>query len=208
MTIRKLIVILSALGLATLANAQITLIPNGNFEAGNTGWVEANGGSAAVFSYPATGGNTGGYGQIEEPGGGWAVLVSPIEAGAAGGGYDIGTIGVVAGATNTFSIDLKTFSGTAGGGMKVEAWGGNVLLGNSGDVNAPSANADWTTFQFDWDVPVGTEKMIFVPLWGAGSTVGFDNVCVVGPYPTTYALMFGVGALGFVLYRRRKQAQA
>jgi hypothetical protein len=166
---RKLLLSLAALSVATVASAQITLIPNGDFELGGDQWTESNGGSAAAFSYPATGGNTGGYGQIEEPGGGWAVLVSPVTAGAAGGGVPIGDIGVVAGASNTFSIDLKTFAGTAGGGMKVEAWAGNALLGNSGDVNAPGAFADWTTFTFDWDVPAGTEKMIFVPLWGAGS---------------------------------------
>jgi hypothetical protein len=188
---------------ASLAGARI-LIPNGDFEAGNANWVEASGGSAAVFSFPATGGNGGGgYGQIVEPGGGWAVLVSPPQAGAIGGGWEVGSIGVTPGTTHTFTIDLKTFSGAAGGGMKVEAWGGNAILGNSGDVNAPVAFADWTTFTFDWAVPVGTEKMIFVPLWGSGSTVGFDNVGVI-PEPSTYAALFGLLTLGFVAWRRRR----
>lgn len=188
---------------ASVAGARI-LVPNGDFEAGNANWVEASGGSAAVFSFPATGGNGGGgYGQIEEPGGGWAVLVSPPEAGAVAGGWEVGSIGVTPGTTNTFAIDLKTFSGAAGGGMKVEAWGGNAILGNSGDVNAPAAYADWTTFTFDWDVPTGTEKMIFVPLWGGGSTVGFDNVGVI-PEPSTYAALFGLLTLGFVAWRRRR----
>jgi hypothetical protein len=197
---RKLILSLAALSVAAVASAQI-LVPNGDFEAGNTGWVEASGGP--TFAYETTGGNGGGYASIDATGGEWAVLVNPPEAGNIGGGLDIATIGVTAGATNTFTIDLKTFSGTAGGGMKVEAWAGNALIGNSGDVNAPGANANWTTFTFDWDVPAGTEKMIFVPLWGANSLVGYDNVGVV-PEPSTFALLGGLAALGVVMYRRRK----
>jgi hypothetical protein len=186
-----------------MASARI-LIPNGDFEAGSTNWTQALGGSAAVFSFPTTGGNGGGgYGQIVEPGGGWAVLVSPPEAGGAGGGWDVATVGITPGTTHTFAIDLKTFSGSAGGGMKVEAWGGNSLLGNSGDVNAPGAFAEWTTFTFDWAVPAGTEKMVFVPLWGAASTVGFDNVGVI-PEPSTYAALVGLLTLGFVAWRRRR----
>ncbi len=182
--------------MANPASAAI-LIPNGDFEAGATNWVEANGGSAAEFSFPTTGGNGGGgYGQIVEPGGGWAVLVSPPEPGAVGGGWDVASVGITPGTTHTFAIDLKTFSGSAGGGMKVEAWGGNSLLGNSGDVNAPGAFAEWTTFTFDWAVPAGTSKMVFVLLWGAGSTVGFDNVAVI-PEPSSFAL--GMIALGLSL---------
>lgn len=205
---RKILLSLAALSIAVAANAQTVLIPNGNFELGNTNFVEASGGGTVNFSYPATGGNMDGFGQIDAGAGAWAVLVSPPEAGAAGGGWEVASIGVTPGATNTFSIDLKTFSGTAGGGLKVEAWGGNALLGNSGDVNAPGAFADWTTFTFDYEVPAGTEKMIFVPLWGSESVVGFDNVGVVIPEPSTFALLGGLLALGVVIYRRRKQTVA
>ena len=198
---RKLTLIAAVVAMAAVASAQI-YIPNGQFTAGNTDWAEANGGSAAVFSYPATGGvGNSPYGQIEEAGGGWAVLVSPTAPGVLGGGWDVGILGVTPGTTETFTIDLKTFAGTAGGGLKVEAWGANVLLGNSGDVNAPGAFADWTTFTFDWAVPLGTDKMIFVPLWGSASTVGFDNVGVV-PEPATLGLL-GIGAAAMVVIRRR-----
>lgn len=203
---RKLLLSLAALSVATVASAQI-LVPNGDFENGNTGWVEATGGETpVVFAYETTGGSgdNGGYASMDATGGQWGVLVNPPEAGIAGGGLDIGTIGVTANATNTFTIDLKTFSGTAGGGMKVEAWAGNALLGNSGDINAPGSFADWTSFTFDWFVPDGTEKMIFVPLWGANSVVGYDNVGVV-PEPSTFALLGGLAALGVVMYRRRRK---
>lgn len=198
---KKVTLITAVIAMAGLVSAQI-YIPNGQFTAGNTDWAEANGGSTAVFSYPATGGvGNSQYGQIEESGGGWAVLVSPALPGESGGGHTVASIGVTPGTTETFTIDLKTFAGTAGGGLKVEAWGGNVLLGNSGDVNF-AATGVWTTRTFDWAVPLGTDKMIFVPLWGSASTVGFDNVGVV-PEPATLGLL-GIGAAAVLVIRRRR----
>ena len=192
--------------LALPASAQI-LIPNGDFSAGGTGWAESSGGGAVTFSYPSTGGvGGGGYGQIDAGDGAWAVLVSPPEVGVGGGGWPVATVGVTPGISNTFTLDLKTFAGSANGGMKVEAWGGNTLLGNSGDQKPlGAAYTDWTTFNFNWFVPLATEKMIFVPLWGANSTVGFDKVGVV-PEPSTYALLaIGAAGLGTHLVRRRRR---
>jgi hypothetical protein len=197
---------LAMLGCLALPASAYILIPNGNFENGGENWVDAAGGGSASFSYPTTGGTGGGgYGQIVNAGG-WAVLVSPPAAGAVGGGWPIATVGVTAGISNKFRLDLKTFVGSDNGGMKVEAWAGNAILGNSGEVKAPGAAfTDWTTFTFDWLVPAATEKMIFVPIWGADSTVGFDNVGVV-PEPSTYALLaLGAAGLGAHLVRRRRR---
>jgi hypothetical protein len=199
---RKLIMSLSALCIAMTANAQINLIPNGDFSAGGDQWTEVSG-PGVLFAYEPSGGNTGGYATIDASNGEWGILVSPVAPGAAGGGVPIGDIGVIAGTTHTFSIDLITISGTGAGGLKVEAWGGNALLGFQPDVLAPAASATWQTLQFDWAVPAGTDKMIFVPIWGANSKIGYDNVGVV-PEPSTFALLGGLLALGFVMYRRRK----
>lgn len=201
MKVKKvLLTAMAVVAMVGVASAQI-LIPNGDFEAGNTGWVEASGGGV-VFSYPASGGNGGGYASMDATSGDWGVLVSPPEAGAIDGGHDIGIIGVTAGATETFTIDLITLVGTAAGGLKVEAWGGSTLLGHSGDVLAAGPSATWQTLTFDWAVPAGTEKMIFVPLWGANSTIGYDNVGVV-PEPATLGLL-GIGAATMLLIRRRR----
>lgn len=206
---KKMTLFAAAVAMVGVANAALFIVPNGDFEAGDDGNWTTDGGEWDVggytASYEATGGSgdDGGYGQIESWGANWSIFVNPPTAGAEGGGVPIGDIGVTAGTTATFTVDLKNFAGTSPGGMKVEAWGGNVLLGNSGDVRAPSASASWQTFEFDWAVPDGTEKMIFVPLWGADSTVGFDNVGVNAiPEPATMGLM-GLFGGGLMFFRRR-----
>ncbi len=196
---KKLALSMAVLAMAGVASA--TLIPNGDFENGGDQWTEASGGGI-IFAYPATGGNGGGYASMDATSGDWGVLVSPPEAGNVGGGIAIGDIGVTAGAVNTFTIDLKTIAGAGAGGLKVEGWNAaNGMTGNSGDILATSASATWQTLTFDWAVPADTTKMIFVPLWGANSTIGYDNVGVV-PEPATLGLVGLVG--GAMLFIRRR----
>lgn len=157
------------------------LLPNGDFESGDDNWLNAENGPINV-SYEAVGGSedNGGYARMAAyETTQWAVLVNPREAGASGGGIDIDTLGVTAGEVHTFTMDLITFEGTGAGGIKVEAWAGNTLLGVLNDNRPFITPTTWTTHSVDWLVPVGTEKLIFVPVWGINSTVGFDNVGVV-----------------------------
>jgi hypothetical protein len=210
---RKLLLLTSVMVAASLASAQVNLIPNGGFEDADDSltWIDVSGAGDAAPTTFTTGGNPDSYATVT-PNGGWGILVSPVEPGTSGGGVPIGDLGLVAGGAVTFTWDSINLSGDGGGlgGMKVEAWGGNALLGNTGDQH-PTPVGDgtaWETLTYDWTLPAGTDKLIFVPLWdiAAGETVGFDNVGVVVPEPSTFALLGGLGALGFVLYRRRKQA--
>jgi len=199
----KLLTAIAVLAMAAVASADI-YVPDGQFEKADhsADWVTAQGGGATTFAYPTTGGNGGGYATMAKSGG-WGVLVNPIVAGTEGGGVTIGSMGVTAGATNTFTVDLITILGTATGAMKVEAWGSNANLGNSGEIAPASASAIWQTLTFDWLVPVGADKLIFVPVAGEASTIGYDNVGVV-PEPATMGL-FAVAA-GFLMFVRRFRA--
>lgn len=203
----KLLLSVASIAVASMAHA-FTLIPNGDFEAldDSLTWVSANGGGDTVFSYPDTGGNGGGFASINNTGG-WAVLVSPPEAGAAGGGITISSLGLTAGNTYDFQMDMINLSGTGVGGLKVEAWAGNALIGNSGDMAASGQSASWATYTWSYTLPLLTEKLIIVPLWGNGSNIGFDNVGVVGgaiPEPSSFAILAGLASLGFVASRRRR----
>jgi autotransporter-associated beta strand protein len=176
---------LVALGYFIVSSHALVLIPNGDFSNGTNNWRQAGGGPGFGFSYPTTGGSGGGgYGSIGADAGSWAILVSPVAEGGSGGGWAITTLGITAGVTNTFSIDLKTTGGfSANGGMKVEAWGGNIFRGDSGDRRpGGAAFTEWTTYTFDWLVPATTDKLVFVPLWAGpnlSNVVGVDNIGVL-----------------------------
>jgi hypothetical protein len=210
---RKLLLTLASVAAVSVASAQITLVPNGGFEDADDSltWIQVNGsGDSAPVTF-STGGNPDSYATIT-PDGGWGILVNPIEAGATGGGVPIGDLGLTAGGAVTFTWDSINLSGDGGGlaGLKVEAWGANALISNTGD-QWPTPAGDgtaWETLTYNWTVPAGTDKLIFVPLWDnvGGETVGLDNVGVVVPEPSTFALLGGLAALGVVMYRRRKQA--
>ncbi|MDF7798290.1 PEP-CTERM sorting domain-containing protein [Pontiellaceae bacterium B1224] len=207
--------ILAAFAVATVvgvANADV-LVPNGNFSAGDDGsWTVDGGvwGSSGSFTptFEATGGSgdNGGYGQMEANGEVWAIFVNPAESPSVGGGIPVASLGIVPDGTTSydFMIDLKTFAGTAGGGMKVEGYNDvNGSTFNTGDINF-GAHADWTQELIPVVVPADTTKIVFVPLWGADSTIGYDNVGVAGvvPEPATLGL-FGLAGGAMLFLRRR-----
>jgi len=207
---KNLVSSLIALGVLTGSLSGQILIPNGDFEAANDAltWIRVDGGGDAPPVTFATGGNPNGYGTVT-PVGGWGILVSPITAGGVGGGIPIADLGLTAGGPVTFTYDSINLTGPGPvGGFKWEAWGGNTLRGNTGDVfpNLIGDGSTWETYTYDWTLPAGTDKLIFVALWAGGgntNTVGFDNVGVI-PEPATYAMLAGGFALALVILRRRR----
>ena len=198
--------ILALLATVGIADAQLTLVPNGDFStADGADWVFASVGAEATF--PDTGGNPGGFGTIDQTASGWGgVLVSEASGSE---GISLTSLGLVAGNTYTFSVDminLGSGSGTADAGMKIENWNAGAIINDSTD-QVFGTTSGWETYTFDWLVDSSATSLKFVPLMvgqADGSSVGFDNVGVIVPVPEPGTLGFiALGMVGLVARRRR-----
>lgn len=162
--------------LISTASAALVPIPDGDFETGQSGWAEVNGDGTFTYDYPATGGNPDGHGIIDNTGGGgWGIWVSNFE-----NPILLADLGLNAGEIYTFSQDMKVFSGSNVGGFKVDFFNGTNGNGSTGDI-FPAMIGDgttWETYSFDISIPAGTDGVKIVPLWGADSRVGYDNIQV------------------------------
>jgi len=79
---------------------------------------------------------------------------------------------------------MLLLSGTNIGGFKVDFFNGNNLVSSTGD-QFPDLIGDgstWETYAFEVAIPTGANGIKVVPLWGAGSSVGFDNI-MLDPTP-------------------------
>ncbi len=188
---KKVLLILAVLAVAGIANANQLVFDNADFEDGLTGWGQA--GAGTVFSSPATGGNPDGYGIMDQTsGGGWGVLV------ATDAGIPLASLGLTAGETYTFTMDMIQLAGTGNAGLKLESWAGGVNLDYTADMVVP-ITSEWATYSWDYTINAAADAIKCVAIWGGSSSVGYDNLSVV-PEPTTMALL----GLGGLLLRRRK----
>jgi hypothetical protein len=155
---------------AVTPTAVSTGIPNADFESGLDNWGSA-------LSGDATSSAENGYGVIDHSaGGGWgAVLVANSDAPIAIENFD----GIAPGNTHDFFVDMKLLAGSNNGGLKLEfknAEGGDIS--DTGDMK-PALIGDGSTFEtytFNVNIPAGTASIKVVPLWGADSSVAFDNI--------------------------------
>ena len=159
------------------ANATVTnLFPNGGFDAPagtNTPWVEVFGGGTTTYSYPTSGGNPAGYGRMNNASG-WGIWV-----GGEPTPLPLVSYGLVAGGTYTFVMDMKNFSGTGIGKLKIESWAGGVFLGDTGDISAGSQSAAWATYSFPVTLNAAATGIKVVPVAGNLSQIGYDNIGVI-----------------------------
>ncbi|NNC89984.1 MAG: hypothetical protein HKN82_16120 [Akkermansiaceae bacterium] len=174
----KLLVFGALLGAALPLFGAPNFVPNGDFSttAGAT-WLTASGDGTFVFSFPETGGNTGGHAVIDHSAndGGFGILISND-----GAPIPLATLGLSAGEGYTFFQDMKILSGTSIGGFKVDFFMGETGVGSTGDI-FPALIGDgstWETYSFQAAIPFNADGIKVVPLWGAGSSVGYDNICV------------------------------
>lgn len=161
------------------ANAAVTnLFPNGSFDSpAGTGapWVEVFGGGTTTYGYPISGGNPGGYG-IMTNSSGWGIWV-----GGATTPLPLSSLGLVAGGTYTFVMDMKNIAGTGIGKLKIESWAGGAMLSDSGEISAGSRSSSWATYSFPVTLNAGATGIKVVPVAGAASRIGFDNIGVIVP---------------------------
>jgi hypothetical protein len=171
------------------ANAAVTnLFPNGNFDSPAgvaTPWIEVFGGGTTTYSYPTTGGNPGGYGRMNNSSG-WGIWVGQTSSTA---GYAIAPLGLVAGGNYNFVMDMKNFSGTGIGKLKIECWAGGVRIDEGPEITASGQSGGWVTYTFNRTLVPGTTDIMIVPIAGAGSVVGYDNIgVIVTSAPLTVAI--------------------
>ncbi|MGB1129340.1 MAG: hypothetical protein ACPG4K_04770, partial [Haloferula sp.] len=155
----------------------ITEIPNGDFEEGNTGWAEG-GAPDTVFTYPTSGGNPGRYGVMTNSAGFGIWIANGNQV------IPFSGLGMVAGETYNFVQDMILLSGSTIGGLKVDFFSGETGVGSTGDMFPPALIGDgstWESYQFEVTLPAGADGFKLVPLWGAGSSVGYDNFRVLVP---------------------------
>ena len=172
---KKNVAIIAVLLLAGLANAAVTnLFPNGNFDSpAGANWAEVFGGGTTTYSYPTSGGNPGGYGIMNNTSG-WGIWV-----GGATTPLSLTSLGLVAGGTYTFVMDMKNITGTGIGKLKIESWAGGVMLSDSGEIAASSQSASWATYSFPVTLNAGATGIKVVPVAGSASQIGFDNLGVI-----------------------------
>ncbi len=174
-------------GVASAINTT-NYVADGQFESpnGDVGpWQNMFGGD--TISFLPTGGNPDGCAQVADAGsyGGFA-YVNPPDSNQP----TLASLGLVAGQTYTFVMDMQIVSGTSIGGLKIESWTDTEGIGNSGDMRPLSGTTSWATYTFTYKIALGATHLNIVPLWGANSTVNFDNIGVVipGPAPATVSI--------------------
>ncbi len=174
-------------GIASAINTT-NYVPDGDFESpnGDVGpWANQFGGD--TISFLATGGNPNGCVQISDAGsfGGIAYVNPPGSTQPT-----LASLGLTAGQTYTFVMDMQIVSGSSIGGLKVESWTDTASLGDSGNMYPLSGTTSWATYAFTYKIANGATHLNIVPLWGPSSTVNYDNIGVVipGPSPATVSI--------------------
>lgn len=189
------------LGFAHAATYVTNYVADGQFEtpAGDVGpWLNQFGGDTITFM--ATGGNPDGCVQIDDatsPGfGGFAYVNPPVEA-------PLSALGLTAGQTYTFVMDMQLVSGPSIGGLKVESWNPSInpngALGFT-QIYPPSGSTNWVTYMFTNTISASADRLNIVPVWGPGSVVKYDNIGVVVRLPDPVAVAITAPANNQIMF--------
>jgi hypothetical protein len=184
---KRLIACFALLSLISISHAanSTNLVTDGDFESpnGDIGpWQNMFGGDS--ISFLSTGGNPNGCLQITDAGSyGGVAYVNPPD-------LTLSSLGLVAGQTYTFLMDMQIAGGANIGGLKIESWNDSNILNDSGNMYPLAGTTDWATYSFTYRISPGATRLNIVPLWGPNSTVNFDNIRVVvaGVNPISVAI--------------------
>lgn len=165
----------------------VPVLSNLDFEQGNAGWSFFQGGTTS--SFPTTGGNPDGHGRIDATVGAWGVLVPNSNATVL-----LADLGLTAGMNIDIKIDMKIFSGSNLGKVKIEYYSGSAGGQSSGDQTQElpptliNDGTEWETYTYtDLFVPEtiaaggAVDRIKVVLVHGDDSDVGYDNIEIVIP---------------------------
>ena len=152
-------------------------IPNNDFASGDFGWSQI-GSTETSWSYPETGGNPGEYGVMANTGVGFGIWVANSN-----NVIPLSSLELEAGTTVNFLQDMILISGKTIGGLKIDFFTGAEAAGSTGDIFGIllGDGSAWESYTFPINLPEGIDGIKIVPLWGAGSSVGYDNFRVQIP---------------------------
>ncbi|MEM9079988.1 MAG: hypothetical protein AAGC74_04780 [Verrucomicrobiota bacterium] len=164
----------------------LTAVPNKDFatpDGANWGVNEDNGN--VLITFPAADGADGatdGYARFDNfstgtgEGSGFGVLVANDE-----NIIPLAPLGLVEDFAYDFTFDSINFNGPNIAGIKVEFFNNlGAEFQETPDLRPDTTGftiIDWNTYTVRVPIPVGTEGIKVVPLWGVNSDVGIDNIC-------------------------------
>lgn len=160
----------------------VPVVPNGEFTTpGGAQWAFFSNGPSV--SYPSSGGNPDGHAIIDSTvnPGTFGVMVSNNNA-----PLTLASLGLTAGETYQFQMDMKLLAGSQLGGLKVEfvPTSSGDLRPTPGEIAAlPNPVTDWNTYTFSITLPPACTQILLVPLWGPNSQVAYDNFKILLPAP-------------------------
>ena len=159
-----------------LATYSASEIPDPGFEFGQAAYEE-NGAAEAIHTFYDVDGNPDGYAEIDNSAGGWGILVANC-----GAVQSLSDLGLTAGETYLFTMDMRIVTGDNIGGLKLDFFNGLSAAGSTGDIRvtpkagAVTAGDTWENYEFAVQLPAGIDGVKIVPLFGVNSTVEFDNL--------------------------------
>ncbi len=162
-------------------------IPGGPFNVGADWAYFAGGFTGTHFT---TGGNPGGNTVIDATvPGTYGVLVAKGNA-----YFSLAELGLTAGGTYIFQMDMKLLAGQDLGGLKLELSGADFVekKPTAQQIAAlPNPITEWNTYSFEFTIPAGWTQFKVVPVWGVASRVAYDNVKILPPPPLAAQIQAG-----------------